>query len=373
MIQAVKAGVGIGSETFRTDKLPEVLKVPLFKTRTLTCRFVPDDGSPAPSGLRFGIRTSILPREFTLVHQTDERGDGIVSDLPEVDRISVVTDDSRWCLPWPGAERDPYGYVYVTTGQIMSVPPTGDATLSIPVIRTGSVSGTVIDHTSGRPVAGVPIAGVTWGSSPARQGRNYRVTSVSDAEGRFRLSGMQRADLEIMPASTRWLAWVNDGGGPRPGWGRTPVHSLKTAAALEGVTVEVVESGTVEGIARDADGKPLVGAQVDPGFDPSDWRNGVVVDDESLRLIATTITDSAGRFRLTAVDPGSRRVRVVPSNLPAAWSAPFELAPGGAIDGITVSLVKGRTLIVEVRGPGGAPVPKLALFVAPRERPQDTR
>jgi protocatechuate 3,4-dioxygenase beta subunit len=360
-IWAVKSGVGIGSEKFQRDELPPILTVPLFRTRTLTCRFVSDDGGAVPEGIRFSIDAAIPPRELHLLERTGPSGIGIVTRFPEVDAFSILVDDPSWCLP-PSHKSigDPGGFASVTTGRPMRVAPTGDVTVEVLLTRTGSVGGTVVDKTSGRPVPGLRITGAAPWSDAHPRGDYYRVETVADAEGRFRLDGLQRSEVKIdvfahhlgpprwedgrgyvVPRQVRWLD-AERGGSAWNAMGAFP-HSLREARMLEGVVIQVVESATVEGTVVDASGQPVEGA-------------GVSMGDRSFGPPAFA-TDSKGRFKLTGVFPAlKQRLLVRPTSLPEAWSEPLDLAPGARVTGVKIAIAGGRRLIVRVVGQDGAPV-----------------
>jgi protocatechuate 3,4-dioxygenase beta subunit len=360
-LRAAKEGVGVGSETLSLgDDLPAFARIALFRARRLTLRFQPDDGSPPPANLRFSVATYVLPRYFVFVGATDPSGVGTVATLPEVDQISVMTDDPAWCLPWPGGRSN----AHVMSGADRTLTPVGDVSIDVPVTRTGTLSGTVVDRTSGKPVPGLPIQATARGSQPIPAGLHYQRNAVTDDTGAFRFDGLQRAETGITVRSTRWLIWPDGWDGEpiplRGGFERSTFfgqYPLNQSASVDGVVVKVVEAGTVEGVVVDSSGAPVAAAEVDTGFETLDPRTQFSIDGRHWREDFGARADSTGRFVLAGVQPSPKcRIRARRPNTPWTWSEPFDLAPGATKRDLRVALPAGKSLIVSVVSPDGAAV-----------------
>jgi uncharacterized GH25 family protein len=373
-IRALKEGVGIGTETFTPPALPpSPARIPLYRTRRLICRFQPDDGSPPPANVRFSVSTEILPRHFVFVGTTDQHGAGTVTTWPEVDMIRVITDDPGWCLPFPGGRNNSH----VGAGVDRPVAPLGDASIDVPITRTGTLSGSVVDRASGKPVPGVPIQAIPRGSQPIAAGRHHLRNAVTDERGEFRFDGLQRAETAVTVRSTRWLVWPDGWNGepliPRAGFERTKFfgqHPLHQTASVEGVVVKVVEAGTVEGVVLDAAGAPVDAAEVDAGLEIMDPRTQVSIEGRHYRDDFAARTDAEGRFVLTGLYPSATcRIRARRPNTPWTWSEPFDLAAGATRSDLRIVLPAGKTLVVSVLGPDGASIPGAEVSVTEGEHP----
>jgi hypothetical protein len=107
--------------------------------------------------------------------------------------------------------------------------------------------GTVHDKRTGKPVAGIKVAGA--GSPGATYGATPQMETVTDKHGKFRLTGIGKYELY----------WVAAGGGP---YFNSTKHRVKDTAALEPVTVDFeLERGVVvKGRLTDkATGRPVMG------------------------------------------------------------------------------------------------------------------
>jgi|GEM_PF-4922063 len=184
------------------------------------------------------------------------------------------------------------------------------------------ISGQVVDA-AGEPVSGLSLHPVIAGSSVAvlvdlssRCGGSD--ASVTDREGRFTLA----------PLQSGWYTVRDDEGLVES----KPVHPAP-GQALGGMRLVVERVAQVTGRVTAQDGSPLSGAKV-----------------SSDRL--STETDAAGRYRLTWLPPGPRRVRAGDGKHKTAERT-IELAAGE--NRLDLVLTDPRVIHGRVLRPGGGP------------------
>lgn len=179
---------------------------------------------------------------------------------------------------------------------------------------------------AGKPIARVQVAaqGVADPAAPRAQ-TTYAWSSEVDEAGRFELKG-------LLAGRYRISAWHPDGGGLDK-----PVEvELREGQDLEGLAIDMPAVGEVRGRVRDAEGRPVGGAQVSLVGSPK-RAHGNSADD--------------GSFHLPSVMPGEYRATAMKNWTPMR-------APGTGDDdlqGTTVVVAAGEvtTLDLVVEAPSG--------------------
>ena len=156
--------------------------------------------------------------------------------------------------------------------------------------RTGqrfTLTGTVVDGVSNRPISGVEVSLQTekWEAVDA--------PVVSDAQGRFAFGGLSAGEY-ILSAEAAGIGTVHYGEAPDPGWVST-VH----ATGDKSLVFRIVPRGAIEGVVRDEFGDPMMGAMVSIGRPL--WREGRT----TMANVGQKSTDDRGRYRFGSLAPGN--------------------------------------------------------------------
>lgn len=163
-----------------------------------------------------------------------------------------------------------------------------DDGFEFPLIRSSAIEGRVIDE-RGKPIAGARVAQMR-GEEPRLE--NKAVTAVTGDDGRFVLD----------PADARGVDLVVT----HPSY--EPATKLVAASDAPSRTVEITMSAgvRVNGLVRGPNG-PIAGARVMPEFVRPAERLVVFTPNQS--AAHGTITDSSGKFQLTAPRGGAMSLR----------------------------------------------------------------
>jgi hypothetical protein len=131
---------------------------------------------------------------------------------------------------------------------------------------------------------------------------------------------------------------------PKDGTGklarRHVVVDLAREPKIEGFSITLAPGGSIEGLVRGPDGKPMPGARVtargEDGFD----------HDHETPAEERAATDAAGRFRIDGLSPGMWRVRAVAEHLASPESEPLQVVSSAPVSS---ELTLARAGFVEVR------------------------
>ncbi len=232
-------------------------------------------------------------------------------------------------------------------------PPPGGEPQAAPPARegTGLVLGTVVDGTSGRPVAGAIVTLVGQGLSPGTGG--LRV--LTDSEGQFVFHGLPSGSLMLNVTKGGYLPGAY--GRRTPGGPSRPVP-LADGQRIGDVRLLVWKTAAITGTIVDETGEPVVGIEVRA------YRRTFLSGRRALRQEAQSLTDDRGVYRLFNLTPGQYVVGVasttvaVPADALSAYQAAISSnAPGR--DALVRELATISAL--PVIGPGSMQVGNMAV------------
>jgi hypothetical protein len=150
-----------------------------------------------------------------------------------------------------------------------------------------TLTGTVVDGASSRPLAGVDLS---------LQTEKWQVAgdpAISDAQGPFLFRGLAAGEY-ILSATASGYGNIQYGEAPDPGW----VHSIHLGSD-KSIVFPLTPRATIEGVVRDEFGDPMMNANVFV-VRPL-WNDGRT----TLRTIANKTTDDRGHYRFGKLAPGS--------------------------------------------------------------------
>ncbi len=192
----------------------------------------------------------------------------------------------------------------------------GDAPAAPPAREgSGLILGTVIDGTSGRPVAGAIVTVAGPGLSPTREGARI----LTDNEGQFVFRGLPSGSMMLAATKGGYLAGA---------YGRrTPGGPLRPLPLAEGQRVGDVRllmwrTAAITGTIVDEAGEPVVGIEVRA------YRRTFLSGRRGLRQEALSQTDDRGVYRLFNLTPGQYVVGVATTTVavPADALAEYQSA-----------------------------------------------
>lgn len=187
--------------------------------------------------------------------------------------------------------------------------------------RPASVTGVVtID---GRPAAGVPV----WALG-GKYLRDRHASSRTDAEGRYRLEGLQPGRYVIVAAKAGYVVPIGEGPESLFPYGRAV--TVDEGEALEAVDFALARGGVITGRVTDDRGRPMAGVSVDVET------VGEKGDSVSVTLVRPDAleTDDRGVYRAYGLPPGRYLVSVEAlggdTNLGSKIYAPAASSPQNA-------------------------------------------
>jgi hypothetical protein len=191
-----------------------------------------------------------------------------------------------------------------------------------------SLTGQVVEAATGRALAGARVrsrGGGTVATMSASGGRESYGEAVSDAEGRFRLTGLP-------------IGWVATVWAELEGWagGHTPVLFRSAEGTREPVVLALVRGGWLVAHVRRPDGEPAVGVTVqvlreqepEPGTPAGAVQVGTCAEPSYYEPVYRSTTDASGTCRVLGLPFGGRFC--------ARARAP-KLAPSETLRGIVVT------------------------------------
>lgn len=221
-----------------------------------------------------------------------------------------------------------------------------------------SIVGKVVDG-RGRPVSGARVAVIPdrlrgFGPSPS----DPPVAVVeTDSSGGFEFDGVIRSECYALRASHPGFRTVE----------RRPIRMSEPATLRPRIVL--VTGQTVRGEVRDERGQPLPGVTV-AAMERADARSGAAV----IRLERSVTSDADGRYELTNLAPGDKRVLatgdgwaatgkdltvfdgVRPARVDLTMTEAARVIAGRVIDSISGAPVAGVKVLARISGRGPAPI-----------------
>lgn len=160
--------------------------------------------------------------------------------------------------------------------------------LSAQPAGTGVIGGLVVDHATGNPVRKAVVT-VMWQDTPPAW-----ATVQTDGSGRFQVTGL--------PPASYTVGATKDGFG-HGAYGDTHGAAGKLLPLAAGeqkldIVIRIVRPVAITGVVTDADGDPLMGAEVQLGREG--WPRGK----RELTPMNATRTNDRGEYRLVVPQPG---------------------------------------------------------------------
>ena len=210
------------------------------------------------------------------------------------------------------------------------------------------LAGIVVDP-GGSPVPGARIlitdaeilvsGSLSLSSAPSGWSKKLRerILTVTDAAGRFRLSGLPRAIHALVVDHPDWAPAV-----------------IEIVAGSRELRIELGASATYGGVVLDSEDQTIAGAKI----------HTEIGYHEKVRRTATT--DEEGRFTLFGLPPGAHELKVSAPGF-VSESFEFEVAAGETWDDAQVTLSKSSSAVGWVVDPGEVPVAGARLSAGPSE------
>ena len=127
-----------------------------------------------------------------------------------------------------------------------------------------------------------------------------------------------------------------------------------------------MQKASVSGVVRDAtSGDPIAGYQVST-FTNSTWIGDTILEGQGWQRVAAT-TDSAGRYTLTGLAPGSYRIMANDARNPSVGETRPVVLAGSNVDGIDFRVTMSGSISGRVVDENGDPVAKASLRLIARE------
>jgi len=202
-----------------------------------------------------------------------------------------------------------------------------DRVSDLTLVPGAAIFGTVVDRTSGKPVAGAAVS-FSMERMRAQGGASRRArkdeTTITRADGRFALRQLGAAQYQIMAAADHRAS-------------RAPAEvSLAIAEQLSGVVVVVDRAQNATGIVVDGDGKPVPDVDVE------------AVEMGDLPPVSTR-TDADGRFVLAGLGVGKYSLILAGEGiLSSTMETTFEVGTEDVRD-LRVPVARGTTMRGVVR------------------------
>jgi protocatechuate 3,4-dioxygenase beta subunit len=224
----------------------------------------------------------------------------------------------------------------------------------------GSVSGTVVDSVTHRPLNKVHMS-----LEPLDRKATHIAVTVSDAKGRFELLNVNPGTYRLRAKRNGYLEMAYRARRPNSDGA---LVKLEAGQFLDGVKFELTPAAVIAGTVRDSDGEPLEGAHVTLARFAYEYGPPRVEGYDS------TETDDRGEYRFRGLVAGKYYVGVetkshgwyevdhspmagpneksAPTIYPGvpdiSMATPVEVPPGGRATGIDITLLRSR--VFRVRG-----------------------
>ncbi len=312
------------------------VEVVLARELTISGRVVDTAGAP------------IRGAEISLIAAGRRRGDGVTRATTAGDGAFMI----RRLPPgeWQVAARRG-GFV---EEQVAAT--SGTADVEIQLEPALSITGLVVNASTGDPISGVPI---TAEFSAFRQGLVLRRSTATDSDGRFRLTGL---------AADTYRLWVGQEGDPSAAGAYIASDVDGVHAGAEDVRIELIRGLLIEGQVLDSAGDPVRRGRVsayNPMPDPTQKESGPAMSVQQMstpgmRVRSVQIARD-GSFRLAGLAPGMYAVEATPSDASGQPMSPVRITRiksgtrGVVLRTQEALVIEGRLLLED-----GSPLPRQA-------------
>jgi protocatechuate 3,4-dioxygenase beta subunit len=223
--------------------------------------------------------------------------------------------------------------------------------------RAASITGTVVEERTKKPVGGAQISVLTAGGGGPFSARTPERTVHTDSRGRFRVGGLASRDY-VVSAS-------------RDGYLPTSMPNIETTVAKAGtINLALRRAASVSGKIVDEKGTGVAGARVSIS---ANWNLRTLRTRGLAGAAAAFMGRGApsgpdGTFRLKNVTPGQNlEIEVIQTGYATARHAGVTLKPGDAVSGLSIVLKKGLAARGTILDAQGQPVAGAEMRVALRE------
>ncbi|MBI4602047.1 MAG: carboxypeptidase regulatory-like domain-containing protein [Planctomycetes bacterium] len=241
--------------------------------------------------------------------------------------------------------------------------PVLDVTADFTLGPGGSISGTVTERGTGRPVPGVPVVAARFvpdqpaflaAVDPDSPG------AATGPDGKYKIIGLPPAEHRVLPH-------VAEGD-----WAPTPSRQaarvvLEAGAEVAGIDFELDRGGTIRGVVKGPDGKPAAGAHcsvVPANLVAASLRG----DMEMIQLLGqkNAETDTEGRFEIRGLPlaQGYRVWATAAGHAPAKSDA-LELTEEAPEAEVVLALAQGRSISGRVAHADGRAAPGVRVLILP--------
>lgn len=235
----------------------------------------------------------------------------------------------------------------------------GDMAVSISLEPLPTISGRVVDASTGAPVSSFQvqlrqeIQGSTTGQTQAFT--NSKI-SVSDPDGRFELTA-PKAGTYIVEAIAR-------------GFADTYSDPFETVMSQDtsGIVVRMTRGGVIVGRVLSSDGEPIQGAAIETHDET--WSSdpfGLMLADSGIgdATETSTRTGADGSFRLDSLKAAGYQLRIRHRDHASKTVTELTLGEGEELRVPDVRLPRGATISGTVLGPTGTPLASAQVQVVP--------
>jgi hypothetical protein len=235
---------------------------------------------------------------------------------------------------------------------------------------TSTVSGRVT--LAGKPAQGVAVLALLNAVSGSPQ---IHAQAKTDAEGRYRLTGLPAGNFKIVVAAREYVGENDDRRSLQPGLS----VSLSEGESLEGQDFTLVQGGVITGRVTNAAGQPLIeetlslfrlDAKGQKEHFSRTFMPDLKTDDRGVYriyglpagryLVAAGFDDNAPRF---SANPRRHPLTYYPGTVDAAQAKPVEVSAGSETNGVDIRFgARARTsdvIVHVIEAESGRPVPNL--------------
>jgi protocatechuate 3,4-dioxygenase beta subunit len=216
------------------------------------------------------------------------------------------------------------------------------AEVSLRLTRSASVTGSVIDEKSRRPLAGVRVAAAAGGFS-FREGERVSRKARTDTKGRFRIPGLASRGYTVRASKSDYLP--------------VSMPGITAGIAAPGtVAIAMQRAATVSGRVADDSGRPVPGAHV--GFARDSNVRAILRSGPAAFLGRPGVTTGPdGAFRLRGLGPErNRTLEAAKVGYVTARRHGVTLKSGDVVKDVALILKRGLEAKGRVVDPAGQPI-----------------